>query len=203
MSIPPESPQPTAPPAGYPAPGGYPTAAPAQQGTNGLAVAGLILAFLVAPIGFILSLIAMIQTSRRRQKGRGLAIAGLVISLLAMASGAVAIAVVAATVGKNITTVADPGCTAGKDVIMNTASMPSDPASVKAQLQTAVDGLNAAAAKAEHDNVRNAMKALAGDYNQLVQALNTGTAPPADLEQKVATDAEQIDSLCTIGGAGK
>jgi hypothetical protein len=209
MSIPPESSPPTATPTGpgAPPPAGYPAPAPApQQGTNGLAIAGLILAFLFAPIGFILSIVGLVQARKRGQRGRGLAIGGIVVSVLAMivfgamvAAGAIFVS----TVGKNVATVVDPGCTAGKDVIMNSASMPSDPAAVKVQLQTAVDGLNGAAAKAKHDNVRNAMKALADDYNQLVQALNTGTAPPADVEQKVATDAQQIDSLCTIGAAGK
>jgi hypothetical protein len=211
MSVTPEAPEPsapqsgdaTAPGAGYPsAPAaGYPAATPEpQQGTNGLAVAGLILAFLMAPIGFILSIIALIQTGKRRQKGKGLAIAGVIVSVLAMATWITVLVVVFATVGKNVATVADPGCTSGKEVIMNTASMASDPASVKTQLQTAVDGLNAAAAKAKHDNVRGAMKALADDYNQLLQAINTGSQPPAELEKKLEADANKIDELCTIGG---
>jgi hypothetical protein len=209
MSISPGTPQPTDPNQGAtpaPVPGAPTVAAPApQQGTNGLAVAGLILAFLIAPIGFILSLIALIQTGKRRQKGRGLAIAGVIVSVLAMASTITIIAVVFATVGKNVTTVADPGCTSGKDAIMKMASAPSssEPETMKAQLQTVINELNTAAAKAKHDNVRDAMKAVADDYSQLVKAFNTGTEPPADLMDKITTDANKIDELCTIGGAKK
>ena len=51
---------------------------------SGLAIAGLVCAFLCAPLGFILSLIALSQISRSLGglRGRGLAIAGIVISLL-------------------------------------------------------------------------------------------------------------------------
>jgi hypothetical protein len=209
MSITPETPEPAAPgdstaaPAAPAPAAGDPAVAapPPPQGTNGLAIAGFILAFVVAPIGFILSLIGLIQTSKRHQKGKGLAVAGVIVSVLAMAATVTAMTVVFATVGKNVTTITDPGCTAGKSVILNMPSSPSSPDSVKAQLQTTIAGLNSAAAKAKHDNVRNALKALADDYNQILQAINTGTEPPAGLEAKVGADANAIDELCTIGGA--
>jgi hypothetical protein len=190
----------------YGAPGAAPYAAPApQQGTNGLAIAGLILAFLIAPVGFILSIIALIQTRKRQQKGRGLAIAGVIVSVLSMLASIAIVVAIFATVGKNVATVADPGCVAGKEAITKAASAPTstDPEATKAQLQTAIDELNAAATKAEHDNVRQAMKALADDYSAIVRAINTGTVPPSDLMDKVQTDANKIDELCTIGGASK
>ncbi len=180
-----------------------PAAAAPAQGTSGLAITGFILAFFLPLIGFILSLVAVFKTGSGRRKGRGLAVAGIIISVLIMAAGGVAVAVFANTVGKNAATVLDPGCTAGKDVIMNTASMPSDPEGIKSQLKTAIDGLNSAAAKAQHADVRNAMKALADDYSQLLQAINTQTQPPATLEATLTSDAQKIDSLCTLGGAGK
>jgi len=54
--------------------------APAQN--SGLAIAGFITSFLCGPIGFILSLIALIQisNSKGQLKGNGFAIAGMVLS---------------------------------------------------------------------------------------------------------------------------
>jgi len=173
------------PPPGQP---GYQVPPPApQQGTSGLAIAGLILAFVVAPIGFILSLIAVFKTGKGRSKGRGLAIAGLIVSVLIIAGVSSLVAVIANS------TVADPGCVAGKTAILDGAK------SVDAtSLQTTIDGLNAAAAKAKHDNVRTAMKTLADDYSQLLGAMKTGNMP-AGIQDKLTADGNTIDSLCSIG----
>ena len=165
---------------------GYP-AAPPQQSTSGLAIAGFILAILIAPLGFILSLIAVFKTGKGRRKGRGLAIAGIIISVLIIAGVSSLVAVIANS------TVADPGCTAGKTAILNGASNPD-----AKSLQTTIDGLNAAAAKAKHDNVRSSMKALADVYTQLLNATQTGNVP-AGIQDKVTADATTIDSLCSIG----
>jgi hypothetical protein len=166
----------------------YPAPPPPQQGTSGLAIAGLILAFLVAPLGFILSLIAVFRTGSGRRKGRGLAITGIIISVLIMAGAVTAGFLLASS------TVADPGCTAGKSAILDNAS-PTDPKS----LQSIADSLNAAAAKAKHDDVRAATQALADDYTQLLNATKTGKMP-AGIVDKVAADGAKFDSLCSIGG---
>jgi hypothetical protein len=208
MSLTPETPEPSAPHADGPAAPaadpslGAPAPAP-QQGTNGLAIAGLILAFVIAPIGFILSLIGLIQVNKRRQKGKGLAITGIIVSLLAIAIGVTAVVAVMATVGKNVATIADPGCTTGKAALLDneTKTSSSDPATLKEGLQSTIDGLNSAAAKAKHDNVRNTAKAVSNDYSQLLQALNTGTQPSAGLEEKMQADGNEFDKLCTLGGA--
>src|SRR5688572_16413700 len=113
---------------------GYQTPPPPQRGTSGLAIAGLILAFLMAPVGFILSLVAVFKTGKGRSKGRGLAVAGLIVSTLII--GGTTTAVVLAL----NSTVADPGCVAGKAAIVSSGSS-VDPASLK----TTIDGLNAAA----------------------------------------------------------
>ena len=174
------------PPPGQP---GYPVAPPPQR-TSGLAVTGFILAFLLPLIGFILSLIAIFKTGAGRAKGRGLAIAGVIVSLVIMVI-AVVVGVLVFAVSQS--TVADPGCTAGKQAIID-GSKTVTPAT----LRTTIDGLNAAAAKAKHDDVRDAMKALADDYSQLLTAMTTGTIPPG-IEDKANTDVAKIDSLCTIG----
>jgi hypothetical protein len=180
--------QPTAPPAGPPG-NYYPPQPPQQQpqGTSGLAIAGLVLAFLAAPLGFILSLVAVFKTGRGKRKGRGMAIAGLIVSVLIIGS------TTALVVAASNSTLADPGCTAGKDAILSGASS-SDANSI----QTTIDGLNAAAAKAKHDNVRNAMKALADDYSKMLAGVKAGNIPDG-LTEKISDDATTIDSLCTFG----
>jgi hypothetical protein len=60
---------------GYPQPKG---------GTNGLAIASLVLAFLCSLAGLICGIIALNQIRDRQQEGRGLAISGIVISCLSM-----------------------------------------------------------------------------------------------------------------------
>lgn len=56
-----------------------------QQGTNGLAIASLITAFLCWPLGLIFGFIARSQIQRTGQKGAGLALAGIIIAFLNLA----------------------------------------------------------------------------------------------------------------------
>ncbi len=54
---------------------------PAQPGTSTLAIVGLVLAFIVPPVGLVLSIVALVRVQRGRvpAKGRGLAIAGTIV----------------------------------------------------------------------------------------------------------------------------
>jgi hypothetical protein len=92
-----------------------------------------------------------------------------------------------------------PGCTTGKAAILDNTSKISNQGTIKEGLQATVTGLDTAIAEAEHGEVRNAMRALRDDYNQLLQAVNTGTAPDSNLTSKLTTDGSRIDSLCSIG----
>lgn len=70
---------------GYPPPGGYaaPAYPPPQRGTNGFAIAALVLGIIgVSLLGFIFGFVALSQTKRTGQGGRGLAIAGLILSAM-------------------------------------------------------------------------------------------------------------------------
>jgi peptidyl-prolyl cis-trans isomerase B (cyclophilin B) len=69
-----------APPSGYQQGYAQPYAAPPMAtGTNGLAIASLICAFVFPLVGVILGHIALNQIKQTGQEGRGLAIAGLAI----------------------------------------------------------------------------------------------------------------------------
>lgn len=64
-------------PAGYP---GYPY--PYQAPTdrwNGMCIAGFVTAFIVPPVGLVLSIIALVQINKSHEKSKGMAIAGTVI----------------------------------------------------------------------------------------------------------------------------
>jgi hypothetical protein len=190
---------PPPPGSGYPQPGGPQAELPRQQpaGTSGLAVTGFILAFLLAPIGFILSLIGLVTASRRGQKGKGLAISGIIVSLVLMIGAGV---VVYAVAGK-VATLTDPGCTVGKAAVLDNESLISSPSTLSQGIRATIDGLDSAAAKANHDNVRTAVKALADDYRELQKALDSKTAPSAALQSKLETDGKAIDSLCSLSTA--
>jgi len=95
-------PGPYAPP--YPPPYPYPYAAYASPGTNGLAIAALVLGILwVYWVGSILAVvfghIALSQIRHSHQRGRGLAIAGLVLGYawLALIALLIVIGIVSAT----------------------------------------------------------------------------------------------------------
>jgi hypothetical protein len=81
------------------------------------------------------------------------------------------------------------------------SNLSSDPETLKKQLGSTVDKLNAAAAKSNSDDVRQALTALANDYDSIVKAIDKKQNPPADLEQKVTEHGNALDALCTIGGA--
>jgi low affinity Fe/Cu permease len=163
---------------------------PQPQERSGLAVAGFILAFVISPLGFVLSLIAIFKTGAGKAAGRGLAVAGTIIGLLGSIVWAVVIAAVFFVANS---TVADPGCIEGKAAIINNSANVD-----AASLQKTIDQLNAAAAKAKHDDVRNAMKAMANDYSQMLTAVKTGNMPP-NLMDQITKDGNKLDSLCTIG----
>ena len=179
----------------YPAPPSFPVAPEPPKRGNGVAIAGLVFAFLISPIGLILSIIGLVRSGQRGR--RGIAIAGLVISLIFTGIGAAAVAVAF----KNINTVLDPGCTTAKSAILDNDTSSSDPATVKSSIQATITGLTNAESKATHDNVKTAVKNVLDDYTQLLNAINTSTEPPAGLQDKLTADANEIDNLCTVGGA--
>lgn len=66
--------QPPSSPAGF-----YPPMYPPPRRTNAMAIAALVSAFVLAPLGIVFGHIALSQIRRSDEDGRGLAIAGLVV----------------------------------------------------------------------------------------------------------------------------
>ena len=77
------------PPPYGPAQYGYGYPQPVAAGTNGLAIASLVLAFFCSLAGLICGIIALNQISSRPQEGRGLAIAGIIVSCVSIAGAIV------------------------------------------------------------------------------------------------------------------
>lgn len=55
---------------------------PQERPVSSLAILGLIFAFLLAPLGFIFSLLALSDVKKENKRGKGLAIAGVILSVL-------------------------------------------------------------------------------------------------------------------------
>jgi hypothetical protein len=186
MSSDPQAPAFSAAPAPAPAP---------KQGTSGLAVAGLILAFLIAPLGFLLSLIAVFKTGKGRAGGRGLAITGVVLGLVFSIGGGV---VIAKALDK-VTTIADPGCTLAKSAINDNEAGLSNSTTITATLPKVIAGLTDAEAKAKHDDVRAAVKVLKDDYTAALEGVNTGKLPD-DFVTKSDADTDAFNKICSLEG---
>lgn len=60
---------------------------PPAAGTNGMAIAGFVLAFFCSILGLIFSIIGLNQAKARNQGGQGLAIAGVIISVISIVVG--------------------------------------------------------------------------------------------------------------------
>jgi hypothetical protein len=70
-------------PAGYGQPGGYPPPPWAlRRPTNTLAIVSLVLAFVCAPAGLVLGVVARRQIRRTGEEGAGLALAGIIVGSL-------------------------------------------------------------------------------------------------------------------------
>ncbi|GAS98474.1 peptidyl-prolyl cis-trans isomerase (rotamase) - cyclophilin family [Mycolicibacterium canariasense] len=78
------------PPVGYPPPG-YPP--PPGRPTNALAIASLVCAFLIAPLGVVFGHLSLWQIKRTGEEGRGMAIAGLIIGYVVTVLGTLALVV--------------------------------------------------------------------------------------------------------------
>jgi hypothetical protein len=79
-------------PYGQPGYGQDPYGQQRKPGTNGLAIAALVVAFLIGPLGVILGLVAKSQIKKTGQGGDGLATAAIVVGALNMLLGACTVA---------------------------------------------------------------------------------------------------------------
>lgn len=84
---------------------------PQKKGENGMAIAGLVLAFFIPLVGLILSCLGLKQSKTMDDEGKGISIAGIVISSLGLVAYFIIIiyAIIAAVAfGAFVDTVSDP-----------------------------------------------------------------------------------------------
>jgi len=201
-----------------PEPGG----APDPDGTNTMAVLGLVFAFLLPVLGVVFSAVGLAQTRRRGQAGRGLAVAGLVVSLVLVVAAAVVLSVVGPTVRR---TLAPPQAGVPTASSLVPAGDPADQAVVSAcsavmpamtRLETDLGGaatveevaarvsslqrqVDAAAAAAGDAAFAEHARALAADFGRLVDAARDG-GDPAALVTSIEQDGMALGQDCGQAG---
>jgi hypothetical protein len=192
-----------------------PPATPPKQG-NGFAVAGIVLAILVWPLGLIFSIIGLVKSKARYGAGKVLSIVGIVISLIV---GATIIAFVAVAANSPA---ADPGCISAesdfnamlstfnaddnalsRDVKNKTAER-ADIRKFITDTQTLHSELAAAQAEARHQSVAAKIGAMNSDLATVssgLQAVERGNANQVNqmtaAANKLQSDGTAVDSLCS------
>jgi len=201
-------------------PGGqYPPYGPEKRG-NGFAVAGIVLAFLLAPLGLIFAIIGLVKSGARDGAGKVLSIVAIVFSLIVGGLGTVGVVAISNS------TVADPGCRAAENgARAMTSTMKADdqalskdgnnPAAEKTDLkkfgdhlQTFLTQLNAAKAEAKHQSVKDKIGQATGDLSGMLTAMqavekgDTGQANKVDFyANKLDSDGTAIDQICVPFGS--
>jgi hypothetical protein len=199
-------------------PGGQypPPYGPPQKQGNPFAIAGIILAILVWPLGLVFAIIGLVKSGARAGAGKVLSIVSIAVAVVV---GAASIAIVANIANS---TGADPGCRSAENAfasMMNKISsddsaMSADannPTKEKADIkgfttdvQTLVTKLNAADAQATHQSVKNAVGKASSDMSTMLSALqaveNGNTNQLSVLENKanaMSGDGTAIDNICS------
>jgi hypothetical protein len=193
---------------GYPAPAGVgsypagPAGAPQPQppsqaqGGNGFAVASLIFGIIGGSLfGLIFGFIGLSRAAKVG-KGKALSWVGIVLSTLWLI-GQIAGGTYLVT---HLSKASDPGCVAAKSLLLDEQKMNISGADGLTALQNIVDELNSAAGKAHDGAAHDAIKALADDFQSLIDSAKKGEAPNSDVLTKVEADGNAIDAACgTIG----
>lgn len=205
--------------AGYPQqqPGGY-----QPPRSNGLALAGAIVCF-IPVLGLILSIIGRARAKSLGGAGKVAGNVGIVLSLLFTGGAGFAVY----KIGNS--TAADPACiSAESDTVKLSSTLNADAQALQdaensgdnAKLQSAGDKfisdmkglrqqLEAAQAKATHDNVRQAIQTFDSDLSTFLTGLQqvlggdaSGSTAVSQTADKLQTDGDAVDSLCGNVGNG-
>lgn len=183
---------------------------------NGFAVAGIVLAILIWPLGLIFSILGLVKSKARAGAGRVLSIIGIIVALL-VGAGSIGVVVVAAR-----SPAADPGClSAESDARALTGTITADDNAINrdqgnasaektdinrfiTDMQTLQSQLNAARAEAHHQSVQAKIGAMSADLGIVVsdlQAVQRGdTSKVSQLDAaagRLQGDGSAIDSICS------
>lgn len=202
----------------YAQPGyGYPMP-PVQKQSNGLAIAGFVLAFLFSPLGLILSIIGLVRSGKLGGAGKKFALSGVILSIVFCALSIFLIAKVSGS------TAEDPGCTTAESSLtalepqmtsvetqLSADESSSDVAAVKTDLnsmvtylQTAQGDLSHSGTVAVHPQVKTEITAVSNDLTTLVSAFHAISAGDdsqlsamTTAATQLQTDGTALDTLCS------
>jgi predicted lipid-binding transport protein (Tim44 family) len=184
------------PPAGYPGPpAGYP-APPEPPRRNGFAVASLIFGIIGGiPLGLTFGILGL-RKAKKVGRGKVMSWIGIVLCIVWIAPSVY--------IAQHAFKAADPGCIAAKDALAEYtdakfAADAKNPTALKADFQAIVTKLNDAAAKS-NSGAKTSIKAVATDFQELLNDLNATKQPSADLQSRLTADGNAVDKDCgTIG----
>ena len=174
-------------PTGYPVPPAVP-----EKRTNGFAIAALVFGIIPAiPLALIFGIIGLVR-SGKVHRGKVMSIVGMVLALLWI------VPIVALT--QQAAKLADPGCIQAESIATTFETKvnadTSDPAALKNDLTSTAAQLDAAAAKSNNDTARAAIKKFSADIKELLDDLNNTKVPASDLETRLSTDGDAVDTAC-------
>ncbi len=174
--------------------------APQPAQTNGLATAGLILGILpTGVIGLIVSILGLNRAGKIGGVGRGRALTGLILSIVWIIV-AVLVIVLGSGSSNKVVERLNPGCISAESYSQTFESKitadEANPDAIKADFTSAIAEFNKDAAKSTNAPAATAMRTVAGDLQQLLDDLNSGTAPDAAQQTKLNADAAAIDTAC-------
>jgi hypothetical protein len=192
-----------------------PPGTPVKQG-NGFAVAGIVLAVLVWPLGLIFSIIGLVKSKARYGAGKALSIVGIVVSLV-VGAAVIGLVVVAAN-----STAADPACISAESDFSSMLStfnaddnaMSRDASNTTAEradirhfitnTQTLHSELSTAQAEAQHQSVAAKIGTMNSDLAAVTSGLqavlrgNSSQISQLDTAAgKLQGDGTAVDSLCS------
>ncbi len=171
---------------------------PAQKGSNGLAVAALILGILpTGLIGLIVGILAIVKAAKTGA-GKAMAWIGTILSILWIAGlTLILVAVMSSDTVQTAVKRMDPGCVSfeSQSALANRMQNETDPAAMKKDIQQVLTELKADQAKTKSADVRSAMAALQKDFEDLQTAMETGNVP-SDLIDRLGTDGTAVDTAC-------
>ena len=174
-------------PTGYPAPPAVP-----ERGRNGFAITALIFGIIGGiPLALGFAIAGLVRAGKVK-RGKVMSIVAIVLALLWI------IPVVALT--QRVEKLADPGCIQAENLARTFEAKvqadSSNPTALKSDLTSTITQLNDAAAKSNNDTARTAIKKLSADISELLDDLNNAKVPSSDLQTRLTTDGDAVDTAC-------
>jgi hypothetical protein len=188
------------PPPGAPVPGATgPVVAPPR--TNGFAVASLIFGIMGGFLfGLIFGFIGLSRAKKVGGNGRVTSWIGIGVSMAWIVGIAAFVVVLVVTPATAVDTANRAACDTAIHAVTTSATKMGaangDKAVILGELQATVASLEEAEGQATDANLGAAIRRLASDYQELYNAINTGSPAADDVVTRAGADGDAIDTAC-------